>query len=605
MIWDKVAPRGERGLVPMGLGVMGVLLVGTVLSMWWAGGSERRTLRAGREGQVQGAVETLSAVAKVMLAKDDLAGLRRVVVEARDGFQLSELRVTLPDGKVVADGEPARITAATLPARWGNVPLDAQVAATGGAGGTVSAQAPVLVPGRGVVNVYAAGVVSYPGWATSEMEMGLSLIGAAGVSGILLVYRRMRKGVAVLEMIHEGLVAVKAGHRDPEVLCLDEKFGEEAHAWNVLVVERDELRRSAAATKAKEMLGAGGRVGAELESAVGALSEGIVVLGNGGKVRYANGAACVFLGAAGDGVVGQALSGMVKDLRLAQAIEQVVSGKERQRRVVEVEEKEAEGRTVLRYEIRPMRRNDADEVMVVVHDVTQQRVADESRNAFVAHVTHELRTPLTTIRLYLETLAEDGEKDPAMRAKCLNVITQESRRLEHVVSEMLSVAEIEAGAMTLKWDDVRLEALFGGLKADYEAQAKEKGVDLVFELPPKLPVIRADRERLAVALHNLLGNAIKYTPSGGMAKLSAKVNGKMVQVDVSDTGLGIEEGEHEKVFDRFYRSKDPRVHKITGTGLGLPLAREIARLHGGDITLQSQLNKGSTFSLTVPAAGEN
>jgi two-component system phosphate regulon sensor histidine kinase PhoR len=169
---------------------------------------------------------------------------------------------------------------------------------------------------------------------------------------------------------------------------------------------------------------------------------------------------------------------------------------------------------------------------------------------------------------------------------------------------MLSVAEIEAGAMTLKWDDVRLDALFAGLKADYEAQAKEKKVELAFELPPKLPVIRADRERLAVALHNLLGNAIKYTPSGGMAKLSAKVNGKMVQVDVSDTGLGIEEGEHEKVFDRFYRSKDPRVHKITGTGLGLPLAREIARLHGGDILLQSVLNKGSTFSLTVPAAGE-
>jgi PAS domain S-box-containing protein len=600
---EKVAPRGERGIVPVGLGVMAVLLVGTGLSMWWARGTERRALLEGRRAEVRGVVQTLAEVTKGMLVREDLAGLRRVLVEAKEGSRLSECRVTLPDGKVVADGEPGRITAATLPARWGNGPLDAEVKGPSGAG-VVSAELPVVIPGRGTVTVSASGGVSYPGWTTSDMETGLSLIGAAGVSGILVIYRRMRGRVAVLEMIHEGLGAVKAGRREPEVLCLDAKFGAEAEAWNALVVERDELKKSAVASKAKEMLGSGGRGGAELESAVGALSEGIIVLGSGGKVRYANGAACVFLGAAADGIVGTLLTGHVKDLRLVQAIEQVVSGKERQRRVVEVEEKEAEGRTVLRYEVRPMRRNDADEVMVVVHDVTQQRVADESRNAFVAHVTHELRTPLTTIRLYLETLAEDGESDPAMRAKCLNVISQESRRLEHVVSEMLSVAEIEAGAMTLKWDDVRLDAMFAGLKADYEAQAKEKKVELAFELPPKLPVIRADRERLAVALHNLLGNAIKYTPSGGMAKLSAKLNGKMVQVDVSDTGLGIEEGEHEKVFDRFYRSKDPRVHKITGTGLGLPLARESARLHGGDITLQSQLNKGSTFSLSVPAAAE-
>ena len=168
---------------------------------------------------------------------------------------------------------------------------------------------------------------------------------------------------------------------------------------------------------------------------------------------------------------------------------------------------------------------------------------------------------------------------------------------------MLSASEIEAGAMTLNWDDVRLDALFAGLQQDYEAQAKDKQQQLIFEMPPKLPVIRADRERLALALHNMLGNAVKYTPAAGSVKVSVKPLGNTIAFEVSDTGIGIEEKEHEKIFDRFYRSKDPRVLKITGTGLGLALARDIARLHGGDITLQSQLNKGTTFTLTLPLTG--
>lgn len=601
---ERIIPRGERRLVPMGLGVLLLLIAAMLSSMWWAGDSQRHILQARRQSEITGVAVTLAEAVKPFLAKDDLAPLRRLFLETREAFALSDCRLRLPDGRVIADGEPSRITAATLPARWGTGPLDAQLSAPTSGDVFVNAAIPVLIPSRGLVTVEIAGPVSYPAWSTSEMEAGLSLIGAACVGGSLMLYRRLRSRGATLELIHESLAAAAGGERAPDVLCLDGTFGPEAKAYNALIQERDELQRSSLAAKARDLLGSRTSGGAELESAVGALAEGMVVLTHAGKVRYANGAACVFLGVGPDIITGTLITSHTRDLRLQQALEQVFSGKDRQRRVVEVEEKSAERRAVLRYEIRPMRGSDADEVMLVIHDVTQQRVADESRNAFVAHVTHELRTPLTTIRLYLETLADDGENDPAMRAKCLNVITQESRRLEHVVSEMLSVAEIEAGAMTLKWDDVRLDALFAGLKADYDALANEKKIQLAFELPPKLPVVRADRDRLAVALHNLLGNAIKYTPAGGIAKLSAKINGKTLQIDVSDTGLGIEESEHEKVFDRFYRSKDPRVHKITGTGLGLPMAREIARLHGGDITLQSQLNAGSIFTLTLPAAGE-
>ncbi len=255
---------------------------------------------------------------------------------------------------------------------------------------------------------------------------------------------------------------------------------------------------------------------------------------------------------------------------------------------------------VLRFSVRPVRREDAASAMIVIEDITQQKAAEEARHAFVAQATHELRTPLTNIRLYVETAIEDGEADPSIRVQALNVINSESRRLERIVGEMLSVAEIEAGAFKLKTDDVRLDQLFDGLKTDYQQQANEKKIALVFVLPPKLPVLQADREKVAVALHNLVGNALKYTPGGGSVTVRVEADEKQLAVSVADTGIGISPDDCQKIFERFYRANDNRVDKITGTGLGLTIAREVARLHGGDITVESQLNKGSTFTLALP-----
>jgi two-component system sensor histidine kinase VicK len=199
---------------------------------------------------------------------------------------------------------------------------------------------------------------------------------------------------------------------------------------------------------------------------------------------------------------------------------------------------------------------------------------------------------------------EDGDNDAALRGKALNVINQEARRLERIVGEMLSVSEIEAGQLRIKTDDVRLDVLFDELKGDYSAQAEDKQIKLSFNLPPKLPVIRGDRDKIVMAMHNLIGNALKYTAKGGSVSVNVKADGKQLLFSVNDTGIGISEDEAERIFERFYRAKDPRVEKITGTGLGLTLAREVIRLHGGDVTVESELNKGSTFTLTLPIVSE-
>ncbi len=180
------------------------------------------------------------------------------------------------------------------------------------------------------------------------------------------------------------------------------------------------------------------------------------------------------------------------------------------------------------------------------------------------------------------------------------MINTEARRLERVVGEMLSVAEIEAGSLKIFRDDVRLDALLTELQSDYAAQAADRGIQLVFNLPPKLPVISADRSKVMVIVHNLLGNALKYTGRNGQVTVGVQVEQTNLYVSVQDNGIGISDADAEKIFDKFYRAKDERVARITGSGVGLTLAKEIARLHGGDITVQSELNRGSTFTLALP-----
>jgi signal transduction histidine kinase len=204
------------------------------------------------------------------------------------------------------------------------------------------------------------------------------------------------------------------------------------------------------------------------------------------------------------------------------------------------------------------------------------------------------------MRLYLETLVDQGDSDPSIKARCMNVLAGEVRRLERIVSDMLSVSEIEAGSLKISRDDVAPRGIFEEIESDFRALAEDKEITLQFELPPKFLTLQADRDKLTLLLHNLVGNALKYTPSGGMVKVVVEQTPEQLSVQVVDNGIGIRQEELELIFDRFYRAKDRRISSITGSGLGLALARQVARLHGGDIQAQSTIDKGSTFTFVIP-----
>jgi two-component system phosphate regulon sensor histidine kinase PhoR len=235
-----------------------------------------------------------------------------------------------------------------------------------------------------------------------------------------------------------------------------------------------------------------------------------------------------------------------------------------------------------------------------VRDVTQQKLAEEMRDQFVDTATHELRTPLANIKAYAETLALADVIDVEQQKQFLNTINSEASRLARFVDDLLSVSSMELGSLSLNKQVTDLGRMFNEVLTKIRPQTLEKDLTLEVVLPEKLPEPVLDKDKIATVLVNLLGNAVKYTPEGGRVTFRVNITDQHVEVSVEDTGVGIAESEVAKVFDKFFRSSDPRVQKETGTGLGLALSQEVVRLHGGRISVESEIDKGSTFSVVLP-----
>jgi two-component system phosphate regulon sensor histidine kinase PhoR len=235
-----------------------------------------------------------------------------------------------------------------------------------------------------------------------------------------------------------------------------------------------------------------------------------------------------------------------------------------------------------------------------MRDVTQQKLAEEMRDQFVDTATHELRTPLANIKAYAETLALADMIDVEQQKQFLNTINSEATRLARFVDDLLSVSSMELGSLSLNKQVTDLNRMLNEVVAKVRPQIEEKQQTFEIVFPEKLPEPELDKDKIAALLVNLLGNAVKYTPEGGRVTFHVNVSDQHIELSVEDTGVGIAADEVPKVFDKFFRSQDPRVQEQTGTGLGLALAQEVVRLHGGHITVESELNKGSTFSVLLP-----
>lgn len=252
----------------------------------------------------------------------------------------------------------------------------------------------------------------------------------------------------------------------------------------------------------------------------------------------------------------------------------------------------------------PFDRESHGGVLVVIHDVTEQRKNEEMRREFVANVSHELRTPLTNIRSYAETLSDNaGNIPPNTEKKFLGVILNESDRMTHIVQDLLTLSRFDSGRSELKLTRFAFTGAINDLyNATYmEAQRHNHTVEL--KLEPELPEITADRERILQVMMNVVSNSIKYTPDGGRIVISAGRCDERVWMEVADNGIGIPEKDRQRIFERFYRVDKARSRESGGTGLGLSIAKEIMDRHEGTIAIVDREGPGLTVRMELKIEG--
>ena len=213
----------------------------------------------------------------------------------------------------------------------------------------------------------------------------------------------------------------------------------------------------------------------------------------------------------------------------------------------------------------------------------------------VSTISHELRTPLTGIKGYATTLLrEDASWEPATWKEMVEIIDQESNTMSNLIEDLMSSSMIEAGFLRIRRQPVLMSRVVKKVVED--VSAKTQSHRFFVDLPDKFPVLEGDPDRLRQALFNLLDNAIKYSPKGGLIVIRGQLSEPEVLISVADQGIGIAPEDLNRLFERFYRVKSD----LAGTGLGLPVTREIIEKHGGRIWAKSIPGRGSTFFFTLP-----
>jgi two-component system, OmpR family, phosphate regulon sensor histidine kinase PhoR len=239
-------------------------------------------------------------------------------------------------------------------------------------------------------------------------------------------------------------------------------------------------------------------------------------------------------------------------------------------------------------------------IVVTMTDITQRRRLEVLRRDFVANASHELKTPVAAVRALAETLLTALPEDPEAGRRFAERIGREAERLDVLVRDLLDLSRVERG--TLDVEPVDLVGLAKEVAGGYGDLAEERRVRLRTELQPRVSV-RGDRAQLGLLLSNLLDNALRHTHPKGIVRVRLDAAESRAVIQVIDTGEGIPATELPRIFERFYRVDKARARQTGGTGLGLAIVRHVAEAHGGTVGVESELGRGSTFTVTLPVAG--
>ncbi|MDD5459314.1 MAG: ATP-binding protein, partial [Phycisphaerae bacterium] len=243
-------------------------------------------------------------------------------------------------------------------------------------------------------------------------------------------------------------------------------------------------------------------------------------------------------------------------------------------------------------------------IVAVFHDVTREKQISQMKNEFISHVSHELKTPLASITAYSEMLVDGEADDEQTRVEFYSVIQSQAKRLNALIEDILNVSRIESGLVKVDKQPVSITLLIKEQMQMIKNYAKEKNIEVIGQIPIVFDQVYADKNMISQVIINLLSNAVKYTQNGGKVSIQSGVDESdgVVRVSISDTGVGIDQEELPRVFDKFYRVKKNEKY-AKGTGLGLNLVKQIVeKVHGGKVFVTSEVGVGSTFWFELPLA---
>jgi len=325
-----------------------------------------------------------------------------------------------------------------------------------------------------------------------------------------------------------------------------------------------------------------------------------------GRIALLNRSAEELLGFAAQELLGKKFDQAKQQLEFMQLIQECVDTKEHIRDEV-IFYYPAE--RILEINLNPIWQNNDvwAGVLIVLHDITAMRRLERMRSEFVANVSHELKTPIAAVKGFAETLLAGALNDKETARSFLQIIFDESDRLNRLIGDILELSKIESKRIPLQFSPVHLQTFIGDCLHVMEAEARKKSIELSMQVPGEV-YMEADEDRLRQILMNLMSNGINYTPEGGKVKIKVEpiASGAegdeydKVRLHIADTGIGIPKKDLPRIFERFYRVDKARSRSSGGTGLGLSIVKHLVELHKGTIRVESEVGVGTRFTIELP-----
>ena len=338
----------------------------------------------------------------------------------------------------------------------------------------------------------------------------------------------------------------------------------------------------------------------ELETVLASMLEGVIAVNNEEQIIRMNEASAEFFNCIPERCQGRDLQEVIRNSALQHFVRHSIRSNVPKEDDISLYHN---GEKTLHLQSSPLLDANKDRIgtLVVFNDVTQLRRLEDMRRDFVANVSHEIKTPLTAIKGFVETLQQGNVDDPAEAKRFLEIIQKHADRLTSIVEDLLSLSRIEQGdrAKAVKFEKGFVKDVFKAAIQICRSKAEDKEINITLTCEEQL-ASHFDASLLEQAVVNLLDNAIKYSEPNSSIDLQANHNASQLKIVVTDEGIGIAKKHLPRLFERFYRVDKARSRNMGGTGLGLAIVKHIAQAHGGDVSVESTLGKGSVFSIILP-----